>query len=258
MTKLNSDEFKLPVYRDAVRYDAEHWWKVDDFQFWTGMSDEYGPNILELACGTGRLALELMKTPAKYTGLDISEEFLAAARIKLEEYGERCRFTQGDIREFNLVETFDLIFIGFNSFLHLLTDEDARLALDAVRKHCHKDTRFIIDIFVPDSLVLYRPGDLRIPAMTFSDPIDGQPVEVEETNEFDPATELNHIRWFYSSPDEKDFLQYDFNMRMYYPDTMDRLLHDSGFAITHKWGDYEGASLDIESALQIYVAQANL
>ncbi len=258
MTKLNSAEFKLPIYQDAVRYDAEHWWKVDDYQFWARMSKEYGPKVLELACGTGRLAPEMMKSPAKYTGLEISEEFLAAARVKLEDYGGRCRFVQGDIRDFDLGETFDLIFIGFNSFLHLLTDEDAEMAMDAVRRHCHKDTRYIIDIFVPDPLILYRPKDFRVSAMTYSDPVDGQIIEVEETNEFDPATDLNHIRWFYSSPDEMDFLQYDFNVRMYYPDTMDRLLHDSGFVITHKWGDYAGTPLGSESALQIYVAQANL
>jgi SAM-dependent methyltransferase len=199
-----------------------------------------------------------MKTPAEYTGLEISEEFLAAAQVKLAEFGDRCRFVQGDIRDFDLGATFDLILIGFNSFLHLLTDADAKLALDAVRKHCHSQTRFIIDIFVPDPLVLYRPGDYRVPAMTYSDPVDGQIIEVEETNQFDPTTDLNHIRWFYSSTEEEDFLQYDFNVRMFYPDTMDRLLHDSGFIITDKWGDYEGNILDSESALQIYVVQANL
>ncbi len=258
MTKLINDEFRLSIYQDAVRYDAEHWWKVDDYQFWISMSNEYGPKVLELACGKGRLGLELMKTRAAYTGIDSSKEFLATARSKLQEFGNRCRFVEGDMRNIELGETFDLIFIGFNSWLHLLTNEDAELALESIFKHCHKDTRFIIDIFVPDPIFLNRPANHRVPTMTYSDPVDGQTIEVQETNTFNPATEINHISWFYSSPDEIDFLHYDFTMRMYYPDTMDRLLHDNGFTITHKWGDYAGTALDSESALQIYVAQAKL
>ncbi|MFQ6673376.1 MAG: hypothetical protein ACE5GH_01170 [Fidelibacterota bacterium] len=46
---------------------------------------------------------------------------------------------------------------------------------------------------------------------------------------------------------------YEFNMRMYCPDTMDRLLTDAGPVIEEKFGDYEGGPLGGSSEKQIYV-----
>ena len=49
------------IYVDADRYDAEHWWKTDDLVFWNEMAGEFGPRVLELAAGTGRLALPVLE-----------------------------------------------------------------------------------------------------------------------------------------------------------------------------------------------------
>lgn len=246
---------ELPIYQDAARYDAEHWWKTDDLPFWEAMAGEFGPRVLELAAGTGRLALPVLKTGATYTGVEISESFLQRAREKLTPFCQRVSLVRGDIRNFHLDETFDLIFIGFNSFLHLLTDDDALATLACVREHCHESTRFIMDIFVPDPLFLYRPKDRRVPAKIYRDSETGGAVKVEEINSYDPETELNRLRWYYSTDENKDFLVIDFTLRMYFPDTMDRLLHDGGFQVAAKWGDYNRTPLSPDSELQIYVAR---
>jgi SAM-dependent methyltransferase len=245
----------LPIYQDAARYDAEYWWKVDDLAFWASMARQFGPRVLELASGTGRLAEPILKTGATYTGVEISEPLHKRARDKLASYHQQARLVHGDIRDLHLNDTFDLILIGFNSFLHLLTDEDALTALDCVREHCHNDTRFMIDIFVPDPIFLYRPADQRVPTKIYPEPETGAAVKVDETNRYDPETELNYLRWYYSTDDAKDFLIIDFTLRMYFPDTMDRLLHDAGFKIISKWGDYQRRSFNENSELQIYLAQ---
>ena len=246
----------LPIYQDAARYDAEHWWKVDDLEFWESMAGEYGPSVLEMAAGTGRLAVPVLKSGASYAGVEISQPLIRRAGEKLASLGHQAELIRADIRNFHLDKTFDLIFIGFNSFLHLLTDEDAQAALACVREHCHRNTRFMIDIFVPDPLFLYRPAHPRVPAKTYTDPDTGARVRVEETNSYDPETELNHLRWYYSTVDQQDFLVIDFTLRMYFPDTMDRLLHDAGFRILHKWGDYARAPFSEDSELQIYMAES--
>jgi SAM-dependent methyltransferase len=246
---------ELPIYQDAARYDAEHWWKVDDVPFWEEMARENGPKILELAAGTGRLALPILKTDAVYTGLEVSKSFVKRAREKIAKYGDRGRIFQGDIRRFHLKQTFDLIFIGFNSFLHLLTDNDANRMLACMREHCHSETRFMIDMFVPDPLFLYRPEGKRVPAKIYVDPATNDNVSVEETNRYDPDTELNHLRWYYSTKKMPDFLVADFTLRMYFPDTMDRLLHEAGFQIIEKWGNYQRIAFREDCELQIYMAR---
>ena len=42
-------------------------------------------------------------------------------------------------------------------------------------------------------------------------------------------------------------------MHMIYPDTMDRLLNESGFMINEKYGDYDKSPFSSESHLQIYL-----
>ena len=243
-----------PIYRDAQRYDAEHWWKTDDIMFWQRMAGRYGPKVLELACGTGRLAPGMLEAGGSYTGVDASQPFLQLAQSKLSPWGNKVRLLHGDMRDLALKETFDLIGIGFNAFLHLLTDEDALRALRTVISHCHPETRLVIDIFIPDPIFLYRPVDQRVDSMTYVDPKNGETVKVTETNDYNPESGQNKITWYYSLPGKPDFLVYDFTMRMLYPDTMDRLLSEAGFRIEAKWGDYEETPMDAESALQIYVA----
>ena len=248
------DDLSGPIYRDAERYDAEHWWKTDDIVFWQRMARRHGPKVLELACGTGRLAPVMLEAGGSYTGVDASQAFLQLAQSKLAPWGDKVRLLHGDMRDLDLDETFDLVVIGFNSFLHLLTDEDALRALRAVISHCHPETRLVIDIFIPDPIFLYRPINKRIDSMTYVDPKIGKTVKVTETNAYDPESGLNKITWYYSMPERPDFLVYDFMMSMYFPDTMDRLLSEAGFLIETKWGDYEETPMDEESALQIYVA----
>ena len=249
------DDHRLVIYKDAVRYNAENWWKIDDLSFWGKLAGEFGPRVLELASGTGRLAPRILQAGADYTGLDASETFVQHARNFLSEYGEGVRLVHGDMREFDLGETFDLILVGFNSFLHLLTDDDALASLACVRKHCHPGTRFAIDIFVPNPLFLYRPEDQRVPTKIYTDPDTSAKVTVQETNRYDPGTQLNYLRWYYSTDEDQDFLVHDFILRMYFPDTMDRLLRDAGFSVLEKWGDYGRNPFSADSSLQLYLAE---
>jgi len=243
---------KLPIYENTIyseaqRYDDEHWWKRDDFEFWRRIFMETaGINVLELAAGTGRLAPLLLKEGADYTGVEISPELCTQAVNKLEKYGGRAAMVQGDMRNFNLNRKFDLIFVAFNSFLHLISDEDTKMCLEAVKG------RFIIDIFVPNPLFLYRPEGVRFPVMEYTDSQSGLAVKVEEANHFDPDTEVNNMTWYYSTEKEKDETVLHFTMRMYYPSKMNQMLIDAGYKIYHQWGDYHLTPLGAGSKLQIF------
>ena len=138
-----------------------------------------------------------------------------------------------------------------NLFLHLLKNEDASSALECAKKHMHKNSLFVIDIFVPNPLFLYRP-EIRYPVMEYTDSITKKITQVEEVSIYDPDTEINEITWFYSTPDQKDNRVYSFTMRMYFPDTMNRMLIEAGFLIQHIWGSHDMAEFSEESALQIY------
>jgi len=207
---------------------------------------------LELACGTGRLANSLVRDGADYTGLELSPDFATLAGKKLSQYSNAPKIVTGDMRKFQLNKTFDLIFIGFNSFLHLLTDKDAASFFICIKHHMHENSRFLIDIFIPNPLFLYRPEGIQFPVLEYTDSAADKLVQVKESNNYNPDTEVNELTWYFSFEDKKDFAIEKFSMRMYFPSKMNQILIDNGFRILHQWGDYYRTPLGEGSKLQIY------
>ena len=79
--------------------------------FWKNIFHETcGNTVLELACGTGRLAQPILREGAQYTGLEIEPEFVKSARKKLSCFGNSVSIIMGDMRSFNLKKKFDLLF----------------------------------------------------------------------------------------------------------------------------------------------------
>ena len=225
--------------------------------FWTNIfSDISGNTVLELACGTGRLAYNLIREGANYTGLEASSGCADLAKKKLITDINSVSIISGDMRRFQLNRTFDLIFIGFNSFLHLLSDQDAISCLECVKKHMRKNSRFLIDIFTPNPLFLYRPEGARFPVLEYTNSKTDEHVFVEESNVYDRDTEINELTWYFSTNKKRDFAVEYFSMRMYFPSKMNQLLIDSGFHILHQWGDYYRTEMGPMSKLQIYDVQA--
>ena len=111
-----------------------------------------GP-VLEIACGTGRLSKYIIDLGLPYTGIDNSKPFL---NISVQKFGKNGTFLYNDMRDFKLAKKFDFIFIGFNSFLHNLTDEDALNCLRSVRNHLNDNGLFLLSIFLPDPEFLYK------------------------------------------------------------------------------------------------------
>ena len=156
------------------------------------------------------------------------------------------------MRDFQLNKAFDLIFIGFNSFLHLLKDEDADSFFTCVKQHMHAKSRFLIDIFVPNPLFLYRPEGIQFPVLEYTDSATDALVKVNESNNYNPHTEINELTWYFSTKNKIDFAVERFSMRMYFPSKMNQILIDNGFHILHQWGDYYRSPLGEGSKLQIY------
>lgn len=238
----------IDVYKDPELYEAIYKNKNDDFPFYAHWAKKSGPNVLELACGTGRLAAPLIQAGYNYTGLDISPEFINWCRAR---FNNNSTFVMGDMRNFDLNQKYNLIFIGFNAFLHLETEKQALECLHSVQKHLAPQGRFLLDIFVPQAEFLYREKR-RYRVKFINHPRNGK-CTIFEKNFYDDQTEINHIQWFFEEEQGEKIEQYNFNMRMYFPDTMDRILHDSEYFIEEKWGNYNGLPIDSNSHLQLYV-----
>jgi ubiquinone/menaquinone biosynthesis C-methylase UbiE len=92
-----------------------------DIAFYECLARETGGGVLELACGTGRIALALAETGLEITGVDISEGMLNVARRKAAArpaaVQQRVTLIQQDMSELNLGRRFGFVFVPARSFL---------------------------------------------------------------------------------------------------------------------------------------------
>ena len=237
-------------------YDDQFWWKKDDIEFWKNTFNNNKKTILELAAGTGRLGLPLIKEGYKYTGIEIAQSYCDYGNIFFQQKCHKDCLKNADMRFFNLEHKYDYIFIGFNSLLHLLNEQDIYNCLQSIKKHMHTSSQFYIDIFVPSPLSLHRPKDTALRVLEFVDSNSKQLISIDEILDYDDKTEIADILWIYLNEDDQILFEFNFQMKMYYPDTMNRLLVENGFSINNLWGSYEKKPFTENSTLQIY--QCNL
>ena len=242
---------------DPQTYDDQFWWKTNDIEFWKSLLSNKEQTILELACGSGRIAVPFIREKYQYIGLDISKKYCQHAIDKLKIFSNQKIIYNYDMQDFTFDEKFDNIFIGFNSWLHLLNETDAVQCLNSIKKHMHKKSKFYIDIFVPSPLFLYRPKDVALPILEFFDTQKKSTIYVEEILDYDKSTEIANITWLYKEK-EKYYMEFNFKMKMYYPDTINRLLTENNFIITNIWGNYQLEEFSEESNQQIYECQLNI
>lgn len=92
-----------------------------------------GPEVLDLAAGTGRLTVPLLRSGARVTALDLSPDMLARLRDGVPPQSP-CTFVVADMCVFDLERAFDLIVLGATS-ITLLGGADRRRLYGAVRRH---------------------------------------------------------------------------------------------------------------------------
>ena len=110
-----------------------------------------GP-ALELAIGTGRIALPLAARGIRVDGVDISPAMVDQLRAK--PGGDQLSVTIGDFADVPVSGTYRLIFVVWNTLFNLPTQEDQVRCFENVAAHLTDDGLFVVETFVP--AFLYR------------------------------------------------------------------------------------------------------
>ena len=124
-----------------------------DINFYVELARHCGGAVLELAAGTGRIAIPTARAGTPITALDVSPFMLAAFRDSLlheqDEVKSRVRLVEGDMRQFELGNQYALVTIPFYSFQHLTETSDQLACLRSCHRHLASDGRLVINLTNP-------------------------------------------------------------------------------------------------------------
>jgi SAM-dependent methyltransferase len=249
------------IYHDGRHYDrlfpgADPRGVSKDLSFWRWQARDYGGPVLELGCGTGRVAIPLAEEGFKVTGIDIAGGMLQEAQRKASVAKVGVTWANADMRDFDLNDEFSLIILPNNTICHLLTRTDIESCLASARKHLAPKGKFVIDVFVPKMELLVDQPEAKFPFGEYDDPDGGGKIVVTETYVYEPDTQIKRVTTWFSFPGNQDPVPKELDMRMYFPQELDALLEYNGFVIDQKYGDYLGAPFSHESTKQLIVCSA--
>jgi SAM-dependent methyltransferase len=264
------DHDNLEEYADPVDYDRQYS-SDTGVAFYSALAWEAGGPVLEIACGTGRVAIPIARQGFAVTGLDVVPAMLDRARFKAEAAGLSVRWVEDDARRFDLdSERFRLIFLTGNAFQAFLTNADQEALLGRVRAHLHDEGLFAFETRNPrwrtsegrdedpDGLFVYLETRAEEEALPPHTDAHGREVRESRSRTYDHVAQVLHWtsyrRWHEGGAQERTKTT-RIALRYTFPQELAALLHHNGFTIARRYGDWDGEPLTAASPSIIVVCR---
>ncbi|MFB3881333.1 MAG: class I SAM-dependent methyltransferase [Armatimonadota bacterium] len=245
----------------AEIYDYQTDGIAGDIGFWVELAGRAGGSALELACGTGRVLLPLARAGLRVTGLDISPNMLAVARRKLStghpEVAGRVDLVQGDMRRFDIGQTFGLVFVAFRSFQALLTRADQRACLECSARHLKRGGLLALHVFNPRLSRLTAETPVREHREDFEGP-DGMHVSWSGETTYDLAEQILRSVWRYERRAADGRItrsEHVLKLHYFFRFEMEWMIEACGFEIEALYGNFDRTPFTTESPEMIFVAR---
>jgi SAM-dependent methyltransferase len=258
------------AFDDAALYDFEYRRRRADINFYRRLAQDrlqfspHGP-ILDLACGTGRLTIPLLRDGHQVVGLDRSAAMLAAARRRVGRLNptrrQRCLILQADLRAFSLSPRFCLAIAAFHSVQHLYTVRDIRAFLRAVRAALVPGGWLAFDVLPSDPRWVFRDPDRRWGRTVFRHPVSGQRLIYTNNHTYDRRRQIVHMRIYYQPVDDRGAPTGPERVvrlchRQIDSGQVQDLLTEEGFRLLASFGGFDGRPLGQDADEHVYVAAA--
>jgi SAM-dependent methyltransferase len=249
------DSELAPLY-DAFPFE-------DDLPLYLELAAAEGGRVLELGCGSGRVALPLLQAKHRVTGIDVSPAMLSILERKLEVAGPevqgRATLVRADMRDFRLDAQFDLAIIPVKSFAYLLDRSDQQRALSTVRAHLRPGGLLAIDLLHPSaSWLAETPGSVRQDLARYVPELVATVVRTETAVSIDLASQLRVIRSAYEVIDSRGGVRkriVEWPYRYQHRFEAELLLERAGFQIEALHGGYRREPFTSESRLMLFLAR---
>lgn len=248
--------------RIATIYDQDMGRNVTgkDIDFYVQAGVKARGPVLELGCGTGRIALPLTQAGCTVVGIDSSLPMLQQMKRKADqlESREKRRLLISCMNMASLAfdSEFALILCPYSAISYLLDETDIENCLNDVRRCLMRSGRFILDIFVPRPDLLCLPDKLVI--FDYRREIaDGLFLERRKTIEKDLPARTNRITRYYRLIGHGGLVLEEFStletIRYYFQTELKLLLQSHGFEVLGEYGDFEGQPYHDQAQMMVFV-----
>ena len=246
----------MPEYDSlADLYDLEYAHDYD-LPFWLALAEREGGPMVEWGAGTGRIAIPLAEAGYDVTGVEVSEEMVERGRTK----SKSVEWVRGDMRGVKLGRRYGLAVCAFNSFLCLLSVDDALAFLHNAREHLEPGGLLGIEVsaFSPEELV-DPPGGPQL-RHDFTRELPRGRLERFSVSRYDAASQLLKMRLFYELYGAAGELEsrraHELTIAVVSRRELELMLRLAGFEVEAVYGGFEGEPFAAASEHLILLARA--
>jgi SAM-dependent methyltransferase len=238
--------------------------ELNFYQALIAQADSKNMDVLEIACGTGRIASRLAREGVNVTGLDLSPELLAIARAKSAGV-QYIHWVQGDMRTFEIGGNFGLIIMPGHSFQFMLTPEDQVKCLENIKRHLlengllvihldHQDVRWLGDLLANKEDIVTTNRELAHPG-------SGQTIHRSQSWSYEPSTQTATVtlQWETLGADGNILEHWQLEpmpLHCVFRFEMEHLLKRVGFSIQAVYGDFFKNELNDKSSEMIWLVRS--
>jgi SAM-dependent methyltransferase len=197
---------------------------------------------LELGVGTGRVALPLSERGVEVHGIDASPAMVA--RLRSKPGGERIQVTVGDFADVAVGGEFALVYVVFNTFFALLTQDEQVRCFRNVAARLAPGGVFLLEAFVPDMRLFEKGQTLRTSGVT------ADSVSLHSARH-DPATQKVVSQQIVI--DGGGVRLYPVQIRYCWPSELDLMARLAGLRLRERRGGWRGEPFDDRSEKHVSV-----
>lgn len=243
----------------AAYYDWENAQTVGrrDIAFWQRMAAPVEGPILELGCGTGRVALPVARRGSTVIGIDRSESMLARARTRVAraKLGSRVRLIRGDIRHLPFPGgSFPLVMAPYGILQSLLDERLLAATLQDVRRVLRPDGVFGAELVA--DLPAWEEYSNRVTFRSKRGP-HGKPIQLIESVAQDRRKHITRFEQEFVEGSGRRVTRRKFSLafRTLTVPQMIQRLEKAGLEVAALLGDYQGGPWDLRAEVWIILAR---
>jgi SAM-dependent methyltransferase len=241
MSDRNPSPYDAPELYDLL-FDSLDF----DIPYWLDVARAAKGPLLEVACGTGRVLLPILKEGFDIDGFDSSPAMISRLHEKARTNGLTVRADVADMREFSMGRRYARLICAFNGFAHCETTEDQIRVLKRSYEHLESGGALIIHMSYPGPDYWSEPDGAPVLEQEVERPGGGK-LQLWDNRKKDAVSQRQESEmeiWELSGSDHpKTVHKFTTSQRWVYQFELELLFRAAGFARWEILGGFDGRPL---------------